>query len=717
MTRRLSAVASLILVLSALGAWAASPRRVLILRSFDRGSEPYETLSTSFRDGLVQAAKEPVDFREVFLDVALFGSPEHEKPSVDYLRSLDAENHFDLVVAMAGPAARFVQRNRASLFVATPLLIAGSDVRHVSIGALTDHDAEVGTRNDLTAVLRNMLLLLPGTREVVVVLGRSPLERFWAQAIRSDFRASAAGVRITSWDDLPLEKILERAAALPSGTAIFYGLYVQDVDGAPHRDDAVLEALRSATSVPIFGVFDFQLGRGIVGGPLLSPREIGLRAGQAAAAILRGAAPATLRPPPIGPGTPTYDWRELRRWGIDVSRLPPGSVIRFREPTFWEARRWTILGVAGIGLAQAALIVVLLVALVGRRRAEEGLRRSREQYALAVDGANDGLWDWDIRTGDVYLSPRLEAMIGYSPGELAARRETWDEHVHPDDRDRIVALLDDHLEGRAPSFQAEHRLRHRDGRYRWIIARGKAQRDAAGRPYRMAGSLTDVTDRRQAEDALRDMSRRLLVAQEDERARLARELHDDITQRLARAAIDAGRAEQAVGGTSAGAVLSGVREQLSRLSEDVHALSYRLHPSLLEDLGLAEALQVECEGFTRVTGVPADLDLGDLPDHVPRSAAICLYRVAQEALRNAERHAGAREVRVALSSGNGEIRLTVRDDGVGFDPSAERSRQSLGHASMRERIRLVGGEIQIESAPGHGTTIAAWVPLEGEGRP
>ncbi len=342
------------------------------------------------------------------------------------------------------------------------------------------------------------------------------------------------------------------------------------------------------------------------------------------------------------------------------------------------------------------------------------MRRSREQYALAVEGTADGLWDWNVRTGAIEFTRRGRTLLGIAPEDPAERIAAWEERIHPDDRAQVLGALRAHLEQATPAFRAEYRLwPDREGT-RWILAHGRALRDPAGRAVRLVGALTDVTERRLAEEAIRDLSRRLIQAQEDERARLARELHDDLTQRLARLAIDAGRAEQEGGGSRAEATMRLVREGLVRLSEDVHALSYRLHPSLLEDLGLADALQVECDRFGSLSGIAVDLALRDVPQPVSRGAALCLFRVAQEALRNVDRHARARAVEVRLQGLDGGLQLAVQDDGVGFDPAAVRERRSLGHASMRERVHLAGGELDIESAPGQGTTIVAWVPLGEE---
>jgi signal transduction histidine kinase len=204
----------------------------------------------------------------------------------------------------------------------------------------------------------------------------------------------------------------------------------------------------------------------------------------------------------------------------------------------------------------------------------------------------------------------------------------------------------------------------------------------------------------------------LIRAHEEERARLARELHDDVTQRLARFAIDAGRLQGGADGAVVAETMCSIRDGLVRLSEDIHALSYRLHPSLLEDLGLTEALKAECERFSRQESVAIDLNLRDLPSAIPPDTALCLFRVAQEALRNVARHARARGIEVSIRNVDGGLQLAVLDNGIGFEPAASQKRHSLGLASMRERLLLIGGELEIESTPGKGTTILAWAPLQ-----
>ncbi|MFL6796588.1 MAG: ABC transporter substrate binding protein [Xanthobacteraceae bacterium] len=225
--------------------------------------------------------------------------------------------------------------------------------------------------------------------------------------------------------------------------------------------------------------------------------------------------------------------------------------------------------------------------------------------------------------------------------------------------------------------------------------------------------LYEHRQRRVSESAAHALSGRLIGAHEEERSRLARELHDDVTQRLAMLAIDAGREERNPAGATARSAMQRMREGLVRLSEDVHALSYRLHSSILDDLGLLEALRAECARFGKAFSIRLDVLPEDIPEALPHEVALCLFRIAQEALRNVSRHSQASRADVTLRPHNGGLRLVVRDNGLGFRPG-RRMGMSLGHASMRQRASLLGGTLEIESGPAQGVTIVAWVPLKGD---
>jgi signal transduction histidine kinase len=210
----------------------------------------------------------------------------------------------------------------------------------------------------------------------------------------------------------------------------------------------------------------------------------------------------------------------------------------------------------------------------------------------------------------------------------------------------------------------------------------------------------------------RDLASRLLHAQEEERRRIAREMHDDWTQRLAVLGIDLAKLEKELANPQkALPLLHAIQEELVELSEDVHALSRQLHPSILDDLGLVEALRSECASFSRREEIEVIYRPVDVPSSPPKEVSLCIYRVAQEALRNVAKHAASKQAWVSLVGKGQEVWLRVEDRGVGFDPAGAHSQPTLGLSSMGERVRLVQGDFSVTSAPGQGTTVAVRVPL------
>jgi signal transduction histidine kinase len=227
----------------------------------------------------------------------------------------------------------------------------------------------------------------------------------------------------------------------------------------------------------------------------------------------------------------------------------------------------------------------------------------------------------------------------------------------------------------------------------------------------LAHARSDETLCASREEA-RHLAGRLLTAQEDERKRLAREMHDDVSQRLAATAIEAGKLEQQFPmADPLRAAMEGLKGHLIALSDDVHRISRQLHPSILDDLGLEDAIRSECDRFADREGVAIRFHCGDLPDMLPKDIALCLYRIAQEALRNVSKHAHSDRVELLLNADPEFIHLEVRDFGRGFRLDEVRGQPGLGLASMEERVRLAGGKITISSVPGKGTSIAVRVPL------
>ncbi len=694
---------------------AAGAKRVLIVHSFGNGSPPFTTHSIAFETELTEKLGERVDLDEISLDEARYADTDMQEALVEYIRKRQAKWRPDLVVPIGSPACVFVAQNREKLFPKTPILYTATDKRRLPEGALQTNATLVGEDFNLPGFVEDIFQVAPATTNIAVVIGASPVERYWAGAFRQAFEPFTNRVGFTWLNDLSFDEMLERVRKLPPRSFIFVVLLHQDAAGVTLNADDALKRIHAVANAPVNGIFIEQLGLGIVGGRLYQAGQEGVESARMAIRILHGE-PASAIPPKIaGPLPPQYDWRELQRWGISQANLPAGSVIKFRRPTLWQQYRWHMVGVFLFCGLQTMLIVGLVANKLARKRADRELRESEERMSMAAEAAEFGVWVWNVTDNRIWGTETWRRLFGFASGEDIAFEDVF-QRIHPEDRETVEQEIKCAATGEADHLR-EYRIILPDGTQRWIASRGRMRQDVDGKGFRMFGVAIEITGRKQTEIAMQGLSRRLIRAHEAERARLGRELHDDITQRLAMLAIDVGRLELGVDKNLAVEKLRGVREGLVRLSEDIHALSYRLHPALLEDLGLAEALKAECERFSQQESIPAEVTLMDLPDDVSSDAALCLFRVTQEALRNVARHAKASKVEISLRvfslrALNDNLQLVVHDDGIGFDPILPRPRPSLGLESMRERVFLVDGQFHIESSPGQGTTVLVTVPLK-----
>ncbi len=381
--RRICAIAGLFVFLAAsLGCpagFAAEPKRVLLLHSFGRDFKPWSEYGKAIRAELDRQSPWPLDIIDYSLVSARFSDENPEVPFVEYLRALFAKHPLDLIVSIGAPAANFVQRNRQQLFANTPMVLMAVDQRRVQYSNLTATDAAVAVRINYLAAFENILQVLPDTKDVIVVVGTSPIEKFWKEAIRKEVQPLANQIRISWTDELSFEALLKQASALPPHTAIFWELMIVDAAGVVHEGAAPITKLHAVANAPIFSYDESFFGSGIVGGPFLLVADSSRLAASVAVRILGGEKPGEIRTPPVQFASPAFDWREMQRWGIGENRLPPGSEVHFRSLTVWDQYKWQIMIVAAILLLQTALIVRLIYEHRRRTAAEaNSLQRVNE---------------------------------------------------------------------------------------------------------------------------------------------------------------------------------------------------------------------------------------------------------------------------------------------------------------------------------------------------
>jgi His Kinase A (phospho-acceptor) domain len=364
------------------GEAAAQPKKILFHYSFGPSFQPWARWGREICKELVKQSRRPLDIQEHSVITARNGDDAAEAKFVEYLAALNAQRQPDLIVAFGAPAARFVQRHRADLYPTTPMLLAAVEVRRIDQSMLSEQDVVAAVRADYVVLFENILRLLPETKAIAIIIGNSPNERFWADEQQRMLGPLIANrVELIFYNKRPFGEILKEAASLPPHSAIFYEQLAVDGAGVGYGDKEPLDRIYEVANAPIFSQDETYFNGKIVGGPMWSPTE-GARATAAAAVRLLGGEKASgIKVRPIEFSVPKYDWRQLRRWNISESRLPPGSEVLFREPTALERHSWQLALITAVILAQAGLISALLNAHRRRRLAEVQSRQRMAELA------------------------------------------------------------------------------------------------------------------------------------------------------------------------------------------------------------------------------------------------------------------------------------------------------------------------------------------------
>jgi signal transduction histidine kinase len=556
-------------------------------------------LDRAIRDALIEPPEARIDYFAEFLDRQHLDLDAASAGLRANIAAKYANRHIDVVLALTDTSLDFVRRNREALFPDAPIAFAG-----LALPPEIANDPNRSVTGVLVGIayaetLKAALALHPSVNRVVVV-AKTGDDRARQALVENELDRVADDMPISYINAPTVAELLQAVKAVPAGSLIVYLWHQPDEVSNFIYPDTIAEEVAGAATVPVYGTSDFYIGLGVVGGVVRKTAETGRRIGEMARRLLRGE-PARNIPIETARLVPIFDWRQLRRWGVDESKLPPGSDVRFRTPTPWEAYRGYILGTIVVLVAQLLLISLLLMQVRSRRRAEKTIR--------------------------------------------ARESDLW-------------------------------------------------------------GSL----------ERIRQMAGRLINAQEEARAGVARDLHDEICQQLAAVAVGVVSLKRSSGDIRDPAIqqaFADLEYQTQVTFDGIRRLSHDLHPTSLQLLGLSPALKTHCLDVAERQHVRLAFSAsGDFRD-LPLDVAICLYRIAQEAVRNAVAHGRAQEISVAIARLATAVELAVTDDGQGFDVEAmRRGSEGLGLVSMEERARNVGGFVDVISAPDRGTTVRVRCPSE-----
>jgi PAS domain S-box-containing protein len=669
----------------------SKPKKVLALHLVRRDSPQFDD---AFRAVLNEALPGQLDYYSEYIDQQRLDEERYHTALRSYLRARYVDDGIDLVIA-SGPSVVAFLNGDPSLFEGVPLVFT---TRPGLLGG--PNSTGIVSAIDLASTLSVALQAQPDTKHVYVVSGVAPFDRLYVDILKEQQAPFAGRVIFHDLAGLSLSDMERRVHDLPPHSILFFVGLSDDGAGRTFMPLDAVGPIAAAANVPMYSWHEVALGHGIVGGRLHSSVNDARETARLAVRVLRGEAPQTIPVKTIDSYAYEFDWRQLQHWSISEDRLPAGSVIRFREASFFQQYRRYVVSGGLVFALQMALIGGLLIQRLRRRRAESALRQSEARNSAILRALPDLMFVLDRNGMYVDFHARDPRDLFTEPDRFLGR--TIRDIMPGPLAEMFMQALDRAHQSHEPVV-VEYELSIGEPRY-------YEARLVPADHGRVLSIVRDVTESKRAHELNRVLAGRLIVSQEEERQRIARELHDDLSQKIALLNIEVDQMAKEMTVREHRLRLEKLSLQTGEIAGDLYDLSHELHPSRLHTLGLVESVRLLCRDVSQQRGVNVGFTHAGLPDTVDQRVSLCLYRIAQEALHNVAKHSQAPDASVRLERDGEELHLEISDSGIGFDPHRSDHR-GLGLVSMRERAGVLKGRLTIDSTPGTGTRISVWVPL------
>jgi sigma-B regulation protein RsbU (phosphoserine phosphatase) len=627
----------------------------------------------------------------------------------------------DVVIAADNDAFDFVRKHHEELFTDTPVVFCGINNFNDAMIAGYNHFTGIVEETDLTSTIELSLKLHPNTEQIVVINDRTTT----GVAMKNELLEVAPyfrdSVKFVFLEDLTMSELQERIRALSPKSVILLTVFNYDRSGQFFTYEESIERIYPHASVPIYSIWDFYLGQGIVGGMLTSGFQQGKAAGELTLRILRGEDAGQIPVIRRSPNHFMFDDLEMKRFSIRRAALPEDSLIINLPETFYSRYRGPIFISAGTFIFLSAIIFILTFNISLRKRTEKALRESERKYRDLYDNAPDMYHSVD-KEGVIIECNETEARIlGYPKAEIIGRPITdfLTEHsrvIHAEEFPAIKKM--NAIQG------LEREFVKKDGTPFTVSLNVFLETDSAGDLIKTKAIGRDVSERKRVEaelrrsrEDLRNLSAHIESAREQERSRIAREVHDELGVTLSKLKLDIAWLEKRL---SDHRLLINKTETMSALIDDtigsVQRIASELRPGVLDHLGLPAAIKWQAGEFRDRAGIQCVFSM--LPEDVEldQNLSIAIFRIFQETFSNVVRHAEATKVEIDLLETDGILTLEVRDNGKGISDEQISNPASFGLMGIRERVGFLGGRLKIRGIPGEGTTVTVNMPLLGPER-
>lgn len=485
-------------------------KRVLILSGYDPNRPAIPLLNNAIKSTIKDGSPARVEFFNEFQENTRIRNEKYSAEMVSYLRKKYEGEKIALVIGLGAPALDFLLKHESELFTGIPKIFYFHDQSEETVRALWPRVTGAWAKFDVRHTLDLALRLHPDTKRVVVVSGSSDQDKFLREESQRQLREYQGGVEITHLTDLTIDELKSRISSLPDQTIVLYLAFLLDKAGNSFSGPEALSIIAPTSRAPIYGIAEIYVGAGMLGGSLIDFQALGRCTGELGLRIMAGETPETI-PPQTVPNITVFDWREMRRWGVSEQSLPPGSIVRFKRPTFWELYERWVIGIIAACLIEAALIVWLIFMRTRRRQAETESERLKllaetehKHLNEVVSNVPGVVWESrvDPSTGKrrtTFVSEYVEKMLGHNAQQWLSTPGFAMEIVHEQDRERVNAEIETVLKRKAEGV-TRFRWIAKDGRAVWVQAHFAPIIDA-GKVVGVRGVTLDITEQKLAEAA------------------------------------------------------------------------------------------------------------------------------------------------------------------------------------------------------------------------